>query len=617
MASEEATTSVAAFAVPHPPCGGFPQIPPDNAMAGTAIRRRRRRHTAKNTRPLPAFSFPDPPWKDKNVLFTRVRVLDNRSLPEDNVRREFDRLIGKKIARTTVENAVDNLSEWYRVNGYLFSAVIVDTWPSSSGGLLILRCIESLLGDVQLIPVSKDGVVLTDNTKVSTRPYIVARAMGVTVGKPFKWNSSAVSGLMALGVFAKSWVEVDIVNDDKVILKVFVREEPRGRFEPGFGMNQDGKVYGDLSLLDKNFLGKAQTLRFEWQKRLDTVRAAAGIEFYDPRIGSNIPISYSMRGFRKSDSARQLPREDRPRGEANANQVRLGPIHSIFEQELDSDRDGMVVDATYSFGERGNAALTVGPIVERIHWRELVNSEINTRIITQAAWKSTLSHVTFSPAFAPKEGHRLNLEHIVGNVHRGQGTFHKFAAALAQQVPLTRWANLSISTVVGIGTRNVPLHETTVLGGFSSVRGYMYGELGRATSWRTARVEVRVPFAHDDSNASDTGLIKPGRKAVREGSEKVGKIITPGTPAFGPKLNERKGLKIPMGATNIMEKLPNMTGYAFFDTASQGAFETAISGSSFGVGMRVAGLINVELAKAAHGRDPKLTVSLVDHRIHS
>lgn len=556
-----------------------------------------------------AWAIPTPSWSpwNRKILFNRVRILENRSLPQEHVRALFDPLIGLNVEKKDVEEAVSGLSEWYHRNGYLFSAVIVDSWPTSSSTVLILRCIESLLEAIELIPVSKDGVELKDGTKVFTRPRVIARALGMQMGKPFKWEPTSFNGLMNLGIFSKSWVECAVTGEDRITLKVFIVEQPRGRIEPGIGMNQDGRVYGDISYLDRNFMGRAQSLRIEWQKRLDMARAAGGIEFVDNRVGAKYPISYSVRAFRRSDSTRSLPSEDRPRGEANANEVRLGPIRSFMPLESDSDRDGLVADANYRFAG-GAASIKAGPIAERIYWRELdLTGSVQQRNIDQLAWKSALHYNKLQPFISPREGHRFSVEHTLGGVIRG--VFHKLVVGLSQNIPMTQYANLHISTVFGVGSTNVPPHEMTVLGGHGSVRGYMYGELGRTQSWRTSRLEFQVPLTHSGKAMDVTKGTAPVREPIGPGESK-GKIIQPGTPALGPKLTSSRG-------PALFERLPTLTAYLFGDAATRGAFDSSISGSSIGVGLRIAELVNVELTRAAHGREPKLTVSLVDHRIHS
>ncbi len=557
----------------------------------------------------PALAIATPPWVPWNqkVMFNRVRVLENRSLPQEHVRTVFDPLIGSKVERKEVEEAANTLSEWYRQSGYLFSAVLIDSWPTSGSPILTLRCVESLLEAIDLIPVSKDGVELKDGTKIVTRPKIIARAMNMEIGKPFRWKPAAFNGLMKLGVFSKSWVECAVTGEERITLKVFLVEEPRGRIEPGIGMNQDGRVYGDVSYLDRNFMGKAQSLRIEWQKRLDMARAAGGIEFVDNRVGAKHPISYSVRAFRRSDSTRSLPSEDRPRGEANGNEVRLGPIRSFIPLESDSDRDGIVADALYRFAG-DSASIRAGPIAERIHWREFdLTGTVQQRNIDQLAWKSAVQYNKLYPLISPREGHRFNVEHTIGGVARG--VFHKLIVGLSQHIPMTQYANLHISTVFGIGSNNVPPHEMTVLGGHSSVRGYMYGELGRTQSWRTSRLELQIPLAHSGKVMEVTESSAPVRAPAAPG-EKRGKTIKPGSPALGPRLTTKPGAA-------IFDRLPNLTAYVFGDAATCGAFDSSISGSSIGVGVRVAGLVNVELARATHGREPRLSVSLVDHRIHS
>ncbi len=211
------------------------------------------------------------------MRFERVRVEKNKSLPHCVIRALFDPLIGRSMPRSDVDAAVNALCEWYRRNGYLFSAIAVRTWPTNESPVLVLECMESTLESINLIAVSKDGVPEPDAPPLRTRTGTVARALGIKIGSPFRWEDGKFSHLMSLGVFEKAKVEVNIPAVDRVQLNVYLNELPTARIEPGFGMNGDGRIYGDISVLDNNFLGRAQTLRLEWQRRLDMVRSAGGI----------------------------------------------------------------------------------------------------------------------------------------------------------------------------------------------------------------------------------------------------------------------------------------------------------------------------------------------------
>lgn len=65
----------------------------------------------------------------------------------------------------------------------------------------------------------------------------------------------------------------------------------------------------------------------------------------------------------------------------------------------------------------------------------------------------------------------------------------------------------------------------------------------------------------------------------------------------------------------FFDRLPSLAAYVFADSATSGAFDSVISGGSHGVGIRVAGLLNLEFARAAHGRPPRLHLTLVDQRL--
>lgn len=569
-----------------------------------------RRNNARRRSPIhPAWSLPTSlPWR-RSIKFSRVRVLENQSLPHDVIRSALNPLMNLYVLRSDVEEVVSSLCKWYREHGFLFAAISVATWPTPQSPLLELRCTEALLHKVNLIPISKDGVTLTDGKLLRTKVDIVARAMGFQTGKPFCWKGNgSFEKLMNLGIFAQAKVEASLQSPERVSLNIYLCERPTARIEPGIGMNHNGDIYGDISILDTNVLGRAQTLRVEWQRRLDMARSAGGLEFNDPRIGAKIPVSLNFRAYRKSDSGRLLPNEDRRRGEANRNEVRLGPFRSTVSPELDSDRDGAVILATYNLPHM-NASVTSGPIVERVYWKESQSDGVRQVNKDQFAWKSIIKHVTSKPSLSPREGHQFSVEHTFGVCQDGsEKAFQKLVFGLSQHLTVSSLMQFSFSSAIGLGSENLPPHEMMVLGGRSTVRGYTYGELGRAPSWRTTRLEVRFPL-----NNSQESVVSSRSKARQPNENRKTDENEIGTKARStPQVPTRESSE-----TSIIERLPTLSPYLFADSATRGAFSSFVSGSSYGVGLRIAGIVNVEFARGAHGREPKLSISLVNHKNHT
>lgn len=584
-----------AFAFP----GAFPSAPTPwkgQINAAYAEKRRRTRKRSQLAWSLPAF------FQSKNVRFERVRVEHNKSLPHSEIRAVFDHLLGGTVARSSVVEAVDALSEWYRTQGYLFSAVKVSTWPSEKSPVLILECMESVLDSINLVSVSKDGVPDPTAPPLRTRVGTVERALGVKTGAPFRWADEKFTHLMSLGVFEKAKVEVNIVGPDRVKLNVYLNELATARIEPGLGMNGDGRFFGDISVLDRNFMGRAQILRVEWQRRLDMVKSGGGLEFDDPRIGASVPFSYKARAYRKADSARGLP------ADSSASEMRVGPFRSVLNPDADSDRDGAFVLTTFNL-PRFNMSCTAGPIAERVHWASPVDGAWVSENRDQLAWKSIVAHSTVKSPFAPREGHRFSVDHLLGMGVRGAngGLFQRLALSLSKYVPVGSLGSFNFSSSLGVSSSNLPSHEMMPLGGNHTVRGYVYGELGRPASYRTTRLEFRMPFPVGPAPPESVDkFIEKGKRSGESTSANVEKSDGPAGPPVGPKVGD----SAPSPA--FLERLPSLVGYVFADSATAGAFESVVSGSSHGVGLRVAGLFNFELTRAAHGRPPRLNVTLVN-----
>ncbi len=252
------------------------------------------------------------------------------------------------------------------------------------------------------------------------------------------------------------------------------------------------------------------------------------------RIGASVPVSYKVRAYRKSDSARVLPVEN-----ASA-EMRVGPFRSVMNPESDSDRDGAVVLATYNL-PRLNMSVTSGPIIERVHWTVPSNGIWQGVKRDQLVWKSVLSHITQSSPINPRGGHRFSIEHAIGfGRNETNKVFQKLGASLSKHVPVGPFGSFTFSSTIGIASSNLPRHEMMVLGGNKTVRGYVYGELGRTPSYRTTRLEYKIPFPFKKDDESVEKYIRKGRRPGKPvpGKTEENQTAEEGMPPTGPKVDE-------------------------------------------------------------------------------
>jgi POTRA domain, ShlB-type/Omp85 superfamily domain len=610
------TAFVSGAGLSPPPLAGSSPPPPPRGLA-PPIPTTRRRRPASLALPPPLLRVPLP------LLVRDFKLIAARRLPLRVVRAAVAPLLGTRATRGRILRVLATVDEWYNEQGYVASRIAVAAFPSrGNGNVLVLAAVEAVLLSVRLEAVDKDEVVDT-GVRVRTREGTVARALGIEIGSVFRWHPRAFQRLWALGVFEYVRAELEVLGPMQVGVLVSVRERRSGRIEPGLGMNSDGKSYGDLSLEEGNLFGRAQKLRIEWQRRIGMRRSAGGIEFEDPRVGARLPVAFRGRVYRDVNADRALPG---------------GPAGEQLRAANDRDREGLMGDVGWSPGRYPRLALSTGPVVERVR---PLPGDVGARADTQAMWVSSANlDLTEVGAAMPRRGRRIFVEYglgtpiqVISRPERRRGrpeVFHRVTARAAQYVPLGAAGSLAVGGTVSLATENLPYHEQKSLGGPGTVRGFHYGELGRSPAYAIGRVELRVPLVTPVPNEEEEESSE-GKEAALPGPEQDGTPAGKPRAPFKARRNENRergivvtkdGIQAPDGEKAVASgsfgwpKLPSIVGVLFADTASTEVFTGQSAGVSHGIGLRIGGLIAVDLARTnLRGREPRLHFGMIDRNL--
>ncbi|CAN8074586.1 unnamed protein product [Agarophyton chilense] len=505
---------------------------------------------------------------------------------------------GRRVRGKELRERIARANKWYSDNAYVCSRMLVIQVPGLFHNTLTVFCSEPSLNQVKIIPVDKDDKPEA-GTHIKTRLRTICNALGVQIGEVFMWKPEGFGSLMALGIFDYADAEVSILSDESVQLRLYLREKPSGKIEPGAGMSTDGRVFGDISVSDNNFMGRAQRLRVAWQKRIDEGRSSGGILFEDMRIGANIPLSFKFKAYRDSSSKRGIP-VNRSASEQRTH-VHPRRDNRDFDSQLfyEKDRDGIMVDI--GFRPKDTFMMyNLTPKFEIIH-PNLVDS-LSASTTSQMVLQNSFTHATRLPVELPRHGHIFRIEHSVGNVLRSSNRpFQKALLSASQYFGMKRYASVAIAGSIGLGSENLPWHEQKSLGGHTNVRGYSYGELGRHKSYATARAELRVPLTHLEATA---GPSLPADEEQKEPSEKVdGKKKSDNNEKKDDESNKLSG---------IDSKLPPLVGVLFGDIALENSANREILGTSYGVGLRVAGIVSIDWTRTVEEGRSSVHVGLVD-----
>lgn len=469
--------------------------------------------------------------------------------------------------------------------------------------------------------MDKDGNRL-EGASVRTTQNTIVRAASLSIGEVFRWDPSQFASLMATSIFEYADAKVNVINDRHVELLLYLRERPSGRIEPGAGITSDGRVYGDISIVDNNFLGRAQRLRLEWQKRVDLGRAAGGFVFEDMRVGAHLPLSFRFRAYRDSNSARAIPttsiarQAERMAGESQGFSANV----SSGEDELryEKDRDGLMFDLGYR-PKRSHALFNVSPIFEVIH--PSLSDHSGAVSSAQMAIQISATHATRLPVDLPRFGHLARIDQMIGScLSNPKEAFHRTTFKVSEYLPFAKYASLALGGTIGMGSTNLPWHELKSLGGPHSVRGYQYGEIGRHRAYGHARVEVRVPLTRlpsdsepereqaEKSPEKETTSKKKSRRKKKKSEpvKETSDVIAP-----KQEMNYRGN----MMPAKIFDKLPPLVGVLFGDVATSSVSDRDLLGASYGVGLRIGGVIALHCCQTMDDSRPRVHFGLIDRSL--
>lgn len=488
----------------------------------------------------------------------------------------------------------------------------------------MLYSVEPRLSALRLVVVDKDGKEV-HNADPVTRKGTILRVLGLKIGDVFEWRANGFGALMALGVFEYADAEVNVITKEMVELTLKIRERPSCRVEPGAGMTSDGRFYGDLSVVDGNFMGRAQRLQLEWQKHVDVSRFSGGFVFEDMRLGASIPVSFKFRAYRDANAAREIPTgRSRPvdllalRDRRASNERSPDP-----SQRYEKDRDGILCELGYRPG-RKKLLLTMAPMLE------YVQPNIGAQGIGDRIWQAVLhmaaAHVSRLPVDTPKSGHLVSLEHSIGEPLRDsrRGCFQKSLLRIVQYFGVGSHSSIAVAGSVGFGSDNLPWHEQKSLGGVQNVRGYRYGELGRYKSYGVGRVEFRIPLTKVPELKGEEDGESESQKKDAESKPESNPEKKPGDKADSKVENETEGNS---GAESTVEQrgnlfspkmldtLPALVGVVFGDVAASSNEKREPVGASYGLGLRIGGIVSVDWTRTADGRQSRVHFGLVDRSL--
>lgn len=375
-----------------------------------------------------------------------------QTLPEDNFEKMM-KLVSLSdetwFNREALQNDVKSLQTYYADKGYAHAIIeprIVDSLE------------ENVLDVVfEINPRNKvyfDRITIVGNEK--TRDKVIRRQLAVVEGDLFSSSKieTSQSNLMRSTYFEQvklSPAPSDV--DDKMNLRVEVKERPTGSFQIGGGYSNYNSVFGVIRLTQDNLFGYGRRLSAE--ANIGSKSNYFDISFTDPWV-FDIPLTLGLDVFKYENDYDYYSKE------STGTSIRAGyPIWGNF----------------YLNGRLSFEKIDIGDLAANasIFLREMQDYE------TDVKGEISLRRDTRNHFFFPTKGTVTRLSYTKAmEIFGGETNFSSYEAeaAIWFPFPFYRGASLMLHGEIGYMTsdgdngRGLPVYEKYMIGGINSVRGY-------------------------------------------------------------------------------------------------------------------------------------------------
>jgi outer membrane protein insertion porin family len=342
--------------------------------------------------------------------FGTVEVQSNvRDIEPASLRNRIKTSAGGTFNAELIEKSVEEISIEMARRGYAFAQVRPrpDRDPSSQRIGLVYVVEEGTRAYVERINVR-------GNTR--TRDYVIRREFDIAEGDAYNrvLIDRAERRLRNLGFFKT----VRVTNEpgsapDRIIVNVDVEDQPTGEFAVAGGYSTSDGFIGEVSVGEKNFLGRGQSVRVaaQWGERT----RGWDVSFTEPyfmgyRVSAGIDVFSKL-----TEDSRSTAYDTRTTGATLrfglplSDDFSLGLRYSLYEREIslptlsdsnDSNPGNGIIDPTYAIydGNAANGELSAA-------FKQLINPGNNytdKALISQLGY--TLSYNTLDNNLSPRNG---------------------------------------------------------------------------------------------------------------------------------------------------------------------------------------------------------------------
>jgi outer membrane protein insertion porin family len=378
----------------------------------------------------------------------KVSVTGDLILTEEQLLKDLKITHEKFYNREVLRNDVLSLTDLYANEGYAYADVVptVKTIP------------ESLQVDITFNiekgePVYYEEIIISGNTK--TRDKVIRRQLRVYEQELTSATllKRSVANLERLDYFQD--IKVDSTKgsaDDKMILKIDVKEKSTGAFSFGAGYGNVESVFGMAQISERNLFGRGQTIALQGILGGKTQKVI--LSFTEPYI-YDIPLSGTLKIYDWN--------YDYDTYDKNSKGGSFGLSYPVFDYTR--------LSSTYTY-DLSNITDITEDAPDSI--KELKGENVKSSILTGLKYDSR------NNAFLPSRGatHGISVEYAgLG----GDIGFTKYLGETAYVLPLFDDVRAIAHAEGGYVVRNkdkkLPDYEKFYMGGIGSLRGFTRDDL--------------------------------------------------------------------------------------------------------------------------------------------
>ena len=186
----------------------------------------------------------------KNIVITGSTVYKEKDIADLITLKR-----GQVLNSNTLRDNITAIVEKYHEDGYIWMKIA--NLDVTDDGVVNLKISEGIL----------EGYKVKGNSK--TKDFVILREMRQKVGEPFnaKLARRSMERVYNLGFFEDVNIKMSPgVEPDALIMEIHVEERRTGSFGVGAGYSTSEGLVGSVSVSDRNFLGRGDTISVSYEK---------------------------------------------------------------------------------------------------------------------------------------------------------------------------------------------------------------------------------------------------------------------------------------------------------------------------------------------------------------